>query len=596
MDTIRTYYVSADTAGNDSNDGLSTSSPFKTIQKAANLTNPGDTVLIMNGVYTNTDPFGGIVSIKRSGTSNAPITYKAYPGHSPKLQSNGWNAISITNGASYIEINGLELIGNNSNITFAYALSQKDDPYNPKTNGNGIIIDGRKNGHPHHISIINNKIHDFGGGGIATIQADYVTIDRNEVYNNAWYSVYANSGISNYQNWQFDSSQGYKMTITNNKVYNNRQYIPWLYGGGKITDGNGISIDDSRNTQNGSTLGAYSGRTLVENNIAFQNGGSGIHTYESDYVDIVNNTAYLNSQSPEIDNGEIFARSSSDVKIINNILYTISGKKVNTNYNNTNVTYNYNLYANSTIIPVKGTNDIVADPQFVNASIGDFRLQSTSPAIDKGFSWTILTTDFAGNIRPGGEGNDTLDGKAGADTMIGGVGNDSYYVDNIEDRITENLNGGIDTVFSTVSYTLGNNLDNLTLQGTSAIDGTGNALNNFITGNTAANILTGGAGNDTLYLGLNDGAVDIVNYALNDGSDLVYQFVRGVGGDKIQFTGVANIDVVTSGANTLLCIGDGTMNNTGFGTGQLLVTLSGITGFTATGINVNLFGTNFLFS
>ncbi|MDD1417362.1 DUF1565 domain-containing protein, partial [Dolichospermum sp. ST_con] len=117
MDTIRTYYVSADTAGNDSNDGLSTSSPFKTIQKAANLTNPGDTVLIMNGVYTNTDPFGGIVSIKRSGTSNAPITYKAYPGHSPKLQSNGWNAISITNGASYIEINGLELIGNNSNIT-----------------------------------------------------------------------------------------------------------------------------------------------------------------------------------------------------------------------------------------------------------------------------------------------------------------------------------------------------------------------------------------------------------------------------------------------------------------------------------------------
>ena len=180
--------------------------------------------------------------------------------------------------------------------------------------------------------------------------------------------------------------------------------------------------------------------------------------------------------------------------------------------------------------------------------------------------------------------------------MIGGVGNDSYYVDNIGDRITENLNGGIDTVFSTVSYTLGNNLDNLTLQGTSAIDGTGNALNNFITGNTAANILTGGAGNDTLYLGLNDGAVDIVNYALNDGSDLVYQFVRGVGGDKIQFTGVANIDVVTSGANTLLCIGDGTMNNTGFGTGQLLVTLSGITGFTATGINVNLFGTNFLFS
>ena len=58
-------------------------------------------------------------------------------------------------------------------------------------------------------------------------------------------------------------------------------------------------------------------------------------------------------------------------------------------------------------------------------------------------------------------------------------------------------------------------------------------------------------GNDTL-LGLNDGVVDIVKYALNDGADTVYQFVRGVGGDKFQFTGIANIDVVTSGSNTLL--------------------------------------------
>ena len=200
------------------------------------------------------------------------------------------------------------------------------------------------------------------------------------------------------------------------------------------------------------------------------------------------------------------------------------------------------------------------------------------------------------NLITGNTADNILTGGAGADTMIGRTGNDSYYVDNLGDSITENLYEGIDKVFSTFSYTLGNNLEHLTLQGTSAINGTGNALNNLITGNTAANILTGGAGNDTLYLGLNDGAVDIVNYALNDGSDLVYQFVRGVGGDKIQFTGVANIDVVTSGANTLLCIGDGTRNNTGFGTGQLLVTLSGITGFTATDINVNLFGTNFLFS
>ena len=126
MNTIRTYYVSAGAAGNDSNDGLSASSPFKTIQKAADLTNPGDTVQIMNGVYTNSNPNGQVVKITRSGTESAWITYKAYPGHFPKLQSNGWNGIGIENGASYIEVNGLEVVGNNNNITLDYAISQKN--------------------------------------------------------------------------------------------------------------------------------------------------------------------------------------------------------------------------------------------------------------------------------------------------------------------------------------------------------------------------------------------------------------------------------------------------------------------------------------
>jgi hypothetical protein len=97
-------------------------------------------------------------------------------------------------------------------------------------------------------------------------------------------------------------------------------------------------------------------------------------------------------------------------------------------------------------------------------------------------------------------------------------------------------------------------------------------------------------------LGLNDGAVDIVNYALNDGTDTVYEFVRGVGGDQIQFTGITNIDVVTSGSNTLLRLGDGITGNSGFGSGQLLVTLSATSGFIADDVNVNLFGANFLFS
>ncbi len=361
--TPKTYYVSG--SGNDKNSGISTSSAFRTIQKAADLTNPGDTVLIMNGVYTNAIPGGNVVSITRSGTANAWIKFKAYPGHLPKIQHNGWNGIVIHNGASYIEINGLEVIGNNANITLDYAMSEKTNRVNPLTNGNCINADGRTNGHVHHIRILNNKVHDCGAGGIGATQADYVTIDNNVVFNNAWYSIYGCSGIGFSSTWNYDSNRGYKIFITNNKVYNNRMYIPWIEVG-KITDGNGISIDTLRNDQNNFKLGGYTGRTLIKNNLTFNNGGSGIQTFASDHVDIVNNTAVLNNQSPEIKGGQIFAHTSSDVRILNNILYAFPGKDVNDNTKNQNVIYDYNIYMNTSKISVKGPHDIVADSEFLS--------------------------------------------------------------------------------------------------------------------------------------------------------------------------------------------------------------------------------------
>ena len=108
----------------------------------------------------------------------------------------------------------------------------------------------------------------------------------------------------------------------------------------------------------------------------------------------------------------------------------------------------------------------------------------------------------------GGLGNDLLDGMTGADTMYGGAGNDRYRIDDAGDVVSEDQNndglddGGTELVESTISYTLGAFLENLTLTGTATIDGTGNGLANKIKGNDAANFLAGAGGHDTLTGGL----------------------------------------------------------------------------------------------
>ena len=145
----------------------------------------------------------------------------------------------------------------------------------------------------------------------------------------------------------------------------------------------------------------------------------------------------------------------------------------------------------------------------------------------------------ANNTLTGNAGNDTLDGGAGADTMIGGAGNDTYIVDNTGDVVTENVNEGTDTVQSSVTYTLGANIENLTLTGSMAINGTGNTLANIITGNSANNTLTGNAGNDTLAGGLGN---DILTGG--DGSD-TYRFGNSDGRDTINETAGVSGDTDT---------------------------------------------------
>jgi len=149
------------------------------------------------------------------------------------------------------------------------------------------------------------------------------------------------------------------------------------------------------------------------------------------------------------------------------------------------------------------------------------------------------------NIITGNAANNILDGGIGADAMSGGIGDDTYLVDDVSDWVSEGVDAGSDTVQSSIFYVLHSNVENLTLTGSAAINGTGNTLKNIITGNSANNMLSGLAGNDELDGGAGH---DILNGGA--GSDIL---TGGAGSDSFQF---ALADSRLSTSNTSSFSGD----------------------------------------
>jgi parallel beta-helix repeat protein len=418
----RTLYVSP--SGSDSSDGLSPAKAFRSLQNATDQTQPGDTVLVMNGTYTQAEPTWNVMNITRSGRADAWIAYKAFPGHTPKIKVRNWTGINV-DGAAYILIEGFTLEGNRDEVSLDYALSQKNNLNNPITSGNCMGVVPKYQSNPelrsHHVIIRKNTVSKCPGGGIYTTRADYIRVEDNVIWGNAYYSPYANSGLSLYQNRDVANYTGAKMFIRRNVIYGNKNFVPFYFSNDNpdqrvITDGNGIIIDDTRNTQSfvGSRGTPYKGRTFIANNIVYENGARGIHVFLSDNITIVNNTTYQNSSNPATPDGEITTIWASNVKVYNNILYVRSDRPANTRIgtpenpsDKTTQIFDYNLVFSGTGFDTNKPNNIIGkNPNFVNAAAKNFSLQSNSPAIDAGSSSLFPRSDFNRVARPLGSGVD----------------------------------------------------------------------------------------------------------------------------------------------------------------------------------------------
>ncbi|MEA5163186.1 Calx-beta domain-containing protein [Cereibacter johrii] len=244
----------------------------------------------------------------------------------------------------------------------------------------------------------------------------------------------------------------------------------------------------------------------------------------------------------------------------------------------------------SSVTPVPVGVATLLDGTF-SGSGGNDRLIGTANAERiEGFGGNDRIEGRGGNdLLSGGAGNDLLDGGGGRDRMVGGTGNDRYVVNHAGDSTIELAGGGIDTVQSSLSWTLAAQVERLVLTGGAALSGTGNGLANLLTGNGGANRLQGLAGNDTLNGG---GGRDVMIGGTGNDTYITN------GGDTIVERGGQGVDVVrasvsyTLGAQleTLVLTGTANLSGTGNGLSNLLIGNGGANRLNGGGGNDTLSG------
>jgi hypothetical protein len=268
------YYVRMD--GNDANNGSGNnpSGAWKTMTFAISQLKAGDELLVEAGIYSQ----DSLWIEDLHGTPDKPIRIASIQPWGALLtqpsQPEDNSPVLAISGSSYLEIDGFEVVDS-------------------VDTGIGITV---RNG-SHHIVIRNCYVHDCGCNGISSRLSDYVVIEDNVVRGNATRNEWNCSGISIWHPVELDKEPGYHLIIRGNVAFENECDLPFRpLGFENPTDGNGIIVDDFRNTQGGGQEGGYTSAVLVENNLSFRNGGRGFNVYKADNVTLRNNTSYHNLQ------------------------------------------------------------------------------------------------------------------------------------------------------------------------------------------------------------------------------------------------------------------------------------------------------------
>ncbi len=435
------YYVNGNT-GNNSNNGTSPSTAFQTINYAAGQANFGDTILVMEGIYTN--PSYGVyeffknqsdctiyINNKNPGANQYNyLVIKPYENDRVILRGDGLMIVHIKN-SSYIKVEGFEVYGEVENIPLDSALQyqflylDEDDnikyrlpPFTPievvedtilpilppgikrptyfNTSGMGAM-------NCHHIEFSSNYVHHMPGEGIRSFDSDFIIFKDNEVHDCSRRSSTGVHGMSVYTMISMGTEpDSFTIKMTQNRVHHNyNELYSWsstkTFINPHIDEGKGITVQRCTASRDWDI-----GRILIENNIAYENGLSGIHANEGERVEIRNNSLYNNHYSGVGNNHGISLQSSYDIKIRNNIVTRNStGYSISVSSNSTNIVINRNMVVgtlNSTANNI-ATNTSYTDPKYYNPAEYVFRLKSTSQAINFPNVNNAPPIDFYGNVR-----------------------------------------------------------------------------------------------------------------------------------------------------------------------------------------------------